>query len=133
LLHNSYGEPLISNGTLTRSTFFTKSYVATDIIPEAPVKNWTNYLIHGAARGDVSWFIQVDVYGGGVSNYNTSTSSFRNRDAFLVFQASGSVNGTAFPTDGIDIVDNMIWSLDPNPTRACKHLIYLYPELRLIS
>ncbi|CAG8493318.1 5215_t:CDS:2 [Acaulospora colombiana] len=112
LVHNAYNESLVTATPYPQSTFFTKSYVAVDTLSDAAVANWTTYLVNKAARSDVNWFIQVDRYGGAVADFNTSTSSFKHRDAFLVFQCSGSsTNNTAYPSDGIDVTHAPV---DPN-------------------
>jgi hypothetical protein len=128
LVENAYGEQLVTAGPSPPNTFFAKSLVTVDILPDAALQNWSSYLINPAARADINWFIQADLYGGAISSdFEVSSSSFAHRDAFLVIQFYGSSDNNApYPADGVDVVNQMVYSLDPNPSRACESTLVQY-------
>jgi len=118
---NAYGEPLVSSTPETPNTFFAKSLVTTDLLDNSSLTSWGTYLMQTAATSDINWFAQADLYGGAISSdFSATSSSFAHRDAFLVFQLYGSsYNNAPYPADGIDIINNMLTSITPNPTAAC--------------
>jgi hypothetical protein len=121
LLANGYGEPLVSPGPDPQDTFFAKSLITTDLLNDTSLQSWGNYLIQTAATADINWFAQADLYGGAISSdFTASSSSFAHRDAFLVFQLYGSsYNNAPYPADGINVINNMLTSIEANPTAAC--------------
>lgn len=129
LVANAYGEALVTAGPSPPNTFFAKSLVTTDNLDDASVKRWADYLINTAARADINWFIQADLYGGAISSdYTADSSSFAHRNAFLVIQFYGSsTNNAPYPSDGIDIVNGMVTSLQSNPSAAYPN--YIDPTL----
>jgi hypothetical protein len=134
LVANAYGEQLVTAGPSPPNTFFAKSLITTDVLDDASLKSWGNYLMQTAATADINWFAQADLYGGAISSdFNASSSSFAHRDAFLVFQLYGSSNNNApYPADGIDVINNMLTSIQANPTAACtfqSHSFYTSPCL----
>jgi hypothetical protein len=121
LLANGYGEPLVSPGPDPQDTFFAKSLITTDLLNDTSLQSWGNYLIQTAATADINWFAQADLYGGAISSdFTASSASFAHRDAFLVFQLYGSSHNNApYPADGINVINNMLTSIEANPTAAC--------------
>ena len=124
LIANGYGEQLVTAGPSPPNTFFAKSLVTTDVLDNAALTSWGNYLIQTAASSDINWFAQADLYGGAISSdFDASSASFAHRNAFLVFQFYGSSNNNApYPADGIDVINNMVTSISANPTAACRFL-----------
>jgi hypothetical protein len=132
LLANGYGEALVSPGPDPQDTFFAKSLITTDILDDTSLQSWGNYLIQTAATADINWFAQADLYGGAISSdFDVSSSSFAHRDAFLVFQLYGSsYNNAPYPADGINVINNMLTSIQANPTAAC--MFYSLPSALLL-
>lgn len=123
LIANNYGGALIPTGPETPDTFFAKSLVTTDLLDSSSITSWGNYLMQTAARADINWFAQADLYGGAIASFDPNSASFAHRDAFLVFQLYGSsVNNAPFPSDGIDVINNMSNSIAANPAGACMSI-----------
>lgn len=129
LIANNYGGALIPTGPETPDTFFAKSLTTSDLLDNSSITSWGNYLVQTAAQADINWFAQADLYGGAISGFDVNSASYAHRDAFLVFQLYGSsVNNAPFPSDGIDVINNMLSSITTNPEGACTY----YP-LQLVS
>ncbi|KAG8827161.1 hypothetical protein FRC18_009930 [Serendipita sp. 400] len=129
LVANGYGEQLVTAGPSPPNTFFAKSLVTFDLLDDTSLKRWGDYLVNTAAKADINWFAQADLYGGAIStDFDASSASFAHRDAFLVFQFYGSSNNNApYPSDGIDVINKMLTSLSPNPAAAYPN--YIDPTL----
>ncbi|KIM24184.1 Glucooligosaccharide oxidase [Serendipita vermifera MAFF 305830] len=129
LVANGYGEQLVTAGPSPPDTFFAKSLVTTDLLDNAALTSWGNYLMQTAANSDINWFAQADLYGGAISSdFDANSSSFAHRNALLVIQFYGSSNNNApYPADGIDIINNMVTSISANPAAAYPN--YIDPTL----
>jgi hypothetical protein len=116
----TFGEPLVSPGPDPPYTFFTKSLIITDLLSDDALLSWGNNLIE-TADSDIDWWAVADLLGGATSSdFDAASSSFAHRDAFLIFRIQGSsYNNAPYPADGIDLINNMVTSIEPNPTAAC--------------
>jgi hypothetical protein len=129
LIANNYGGALVPTGPETPDTFFAKSLTTSDLLDNSSITSWGNYLVQTASRADINWFAQADLYAGAISSFDVNSASYAHRDAFLVFQLYGSsVSNAPFPSDGINVINNMLSSITTNPQGACTY----YP-LQLVS
>jgi hypothetical protein len=129
LIANNYGGALIPTGPETPDTFFAKSLTISDPLDNSSIASWGNYLVQTAASADINWFAQADLYGGAISSFDVNSASYAHRDGFLVFQFYGSsYDNVSFPSDGIDVINNMLSSITTNPEAACT-----YYSLQLVS
>lgn len=73
--------------------------------------------------------IYVKVYGGAIASVPPDATAFAHRNAFLVYQFyANSVNQLPpFPSDGFELVNNMVAALDPAPKAAYPN--YIDPTL----
>jgi len=87
------------------------------------------YLFGPGLSTDVSWFAQVDLYGGEIASVPADATAFAHRDAFLVYQLYASSLSTLppYPVDGVSFVNDMLTALDANPKAAYPN--YIDPTL----
>jgi len=128
LVANNNGVALVGTGPEAPDTFFAKSLTTNELLNNASLLSWGNYLMQTATRTDIGWFAQADLYGGAISSFDVNSASYAHRAAFLVFQFYGTSGTNAFPSDGIDVINNMLSSITTNPEGACTYYL-----LQLIS
>jgi len=113
----------------TPDTFFAKSLITTDALPNSTWASYSDFLFSSATNTDLSWFVEIDLYGGAISRVATDATAFAHRDAIFTFQlyASSGNSQPPYPSDGIQFVDNMLASIDSNPQAAYAN--YVDPTL----
>ncbi|KZT57880.1 Glucooligosaccharide oxidase [Calocera cornea HHB12733] len=103
--------------------FYAKSLMTAESTPLSlsTMENFMNYLYtEGPRHGHLSWFVEVDTYGGVGSAINAVPkldTSFTHRDRLLGFQmyaSSGNLR-PPFPQDGYAFVDGMAEALKSGP------------------
>jgi hypothetical protein len=128
LIANNNGVALVGTGPEAPDTFFAKSLTTNELLNYASLLSWGNYLMQTAAQADIGWFAQADLYGGAISSFDINSASYAHRAAFLVFQFYGTSGNPPFPSDGIDVINNMLSSITTNPEGACTYYL-----LQLVS
>ncbi|KIJ43717.1 Glucooligosaccharide oxidase [Sphaerobolus stellatus SS14] len=110
-------------------TFYAKSIVTTESIPDSSVKNWISYLYTEGLSSNLSWFAQADLYGGAIASISSNATAFVHRNAFIVYQFYASTSNALppFPDDGITFVNNMVSAVQPNVIAAYAN--YIDPTL----
>ncbi|KDQ16761.1 hypothetical protein BOTBODRAFT_172866 [Botryobasidium botryosum FD-172 SS1] len=110
-------------------TFFAKALVTTTAISKSAWASWAAFLFSSAVNTDLSWFVEMDLYGGAVSRVPKNATAFIHRDAIfsIQFYASSQNLQPPYPDDGIPFVTNLLASLDPNPQAAYAN--YVDPTL----
>ncbi|KAH9816209.1 hypothetical protein DFH28DRAFT_891880 [Melampsora americana] len=95
-------------------TFYAKSLVTPQAQPATneSLKALSNYFLKQGMSTSLSWFVQLQLYGGKGSFINSvpkESSSYLHRSSLWTIQlyAGTSPNTTAFPSDGFEFVDQM--------------------------
>ncbi|KAG8952898.1 hypothetical protein FRC04_003349 [Tulasnella sp. 424] len=125
--------PLSTSGPDVYDTFFAKSVVSATAYSKTSVTNWVNYMIQQDKTwgSKLWWWVEVDMYGGVISQVAETATAYTHRSATLNFQFYG---GT--PDDGkdpwvgqggIDFMNGLVSSLVANPTGAYPN--YIDPTL----
>ncbi|KAK2464781.1 hypothetical protein APHAL10511_003199 [Amanita phalloides] len=117
----------LGGGTLDTSapdrhdTFYAKSLMTPSASPisDAALGAFMNYMANEGSKTDVSWFVEMDFYGGtnsAVNSIPTSAPAFGHRNALwtIQFYAYSSSSQPPFPSDGFSFLDNMVQSLTSN-------------------
>lgn len=111
--------------------FYAKSLMVRDLVSNSSLANWVEYMYtQGTADNlDVSWFVEVDVYGGEITRASSNVTSFFNRNAFLTFQfyASAKKITEPYPSSGLTFVSGMHDALKVDPEAAYPN--YIDPAL----
>ncbi|KAJ1303325.1 hypothetical protein OPQ81_011521 [Rhizoctonia solani] len=111
--------------------FYAKSLMVKETVSNSSLAGWVDYMY---AQGtvdnlEVTWFVEIDVYGGEITRASSNVTSFFNRDAFLTFQFYASAKSLSgpYPSSGLNFVDGMYDSLKISPEAAYPN--YIDPAL----
>jgi len=119
---NYYG----GKGTLDTSapdntdTFYVKSLMTPSLSPPA-LNAFMNYLAHQGFKSDSSWFVGMELWGGGNSTINSvpqNATAFGHRNSTWVFQfySDSFTAKPPYPSDGFAFLGGMVSSiLDNSP------------------
>ncbi|KAB5595882.1 Cannabidiolic acid synthase [Ceratobasidium theobromae] len=111
--------------------FYAKSLMVQDFVSNASIASWVDYMYaQGTTNGlEVTWFVEVDVYGGEIARASSNVTSYFNRDAFLGFQLYASAKKVTgpFPSSGLTLVNGMYDALKIDPEAAYPN--YIDPTL----
>ncbi|KAG8927773.1 hypothetical protein FRC02_007783 [Tulasnella sp. 418] len=138
LTHNSFNwidglvaitGPLDTSKPEDPNTFFAKSIL---IRPESLLSNdswssWVDYMTSTSTT--LSYWSQLDMYGGVISDVAEDATAYSHRDAILNIQFYGSApqGQPPFPQEGIAFMDGLVSSLEPNVQSAYPN--YIDPTL----
>ncbi|KAG8968908.1 hypothetical protein FRC05_001276 [Tulasnella sp. 425] len=122
---------LNTSGPDDYDNFFAKSIFSSTAYSQAAITNWVNYMTQQGSAAPVLWWVLIDMYGGAVSDIPEDATAYAHRSAVLNFQFYGySSNDGHSPwvgQSGIDFMNGLTASLDPNPWAAYPN--YIDPTL----
>ncbi|CAE6538198.1 unnamed protein product [Rhizoctonia solani] len=111
--------------------FYAKSLMVKESVSNSSLASWVDYMYaQGTASNlEVTWFVEVDVYGGEIARAFSNVTSYFNRDAFLSFQFYASAKNITgpYPSNGLAFVDGMHDALKISPEAAYPN--YIDPAL----
>ncbi|KAG8862474.1 hypothetical protein FRB96_001545 [Tulasnella sp. 330] len=117
----------VSNGD-SSDTFFAKSLMLNSAtVQSANYTNWVNWMIANGASGPSTWWCNIDLYGGVISNVAKTATAYANRNDILNFQFYGSSGNNGFPSNGITFMNNLLSNLQPTVVQA--YPCYIDPTL----
>ncbi|CAE6458467.1 unnamed protein product [Rhizoctonia solani] len=111
--------------------FYAKSLMINESVSNSSLASWVDYMYtQGTASNlEVTWFTEVDVYGGEIARASSNVTSYFNRDAFLTFQFYASAKNLTglYPSNGLAFVNEMYDALKILPGAAYPN--YIDPAL----
>ncbi|KAG8914521.1 hypothetical protein FRC00_012801 [Tulasnella sp. 408] len=111
--------------------FFAKSLFSSTAYSQAAITNWVNYMTQQGNSAPVMWWVLIDMYGGSVSDVAEDATAYAHRSAVLNFQIYGYSSNDGHNAwvgqSGIDFINGLTSSLDPNPSAAYPN--YIDPTL----
>ncbi|KAH7336985.1 hypothetical protein B0J17DRAFT_665717 [Rhizoctonia solani] len=112
-------------------TFYAKSLMVNESVSNSSIVSWVDYMYsQGTASNlEVTWFVEVDVYGGEIARASSNVTSYFNRDAFVTFQFYASAKNLTglYPSSGLTFVNEMYDALKISPEAAYPN--YIDPAL----
>ncbi|QRV92529.1 FAD-binding domain protein [Ceratobasidium sp. AG-Ba] len=111
--------------------FYAKSLMTSDLVSNSSIASFVDYMYTQGTTSNLalSWFVEIDVYGGEIARASSDVSSYFNRNAFLTFQfyASAKPLSAPYPASGIAFLDGMHDTLKVNNEAAYPN--YIDPTL----
>ncbi|CAE6527235.1 unnamed protein product [Rhizoctonia solani] len=111
--------------------FYAKSLMVKESVSNSSLASWVDYMYAQGTTSnlEVTWFVEVDVYGGEIARASSDVTSFFNRDAFLTLQFYASAKNLTgpYPSNGLTFVDGMYDALKISPEAAYPN--YIDPAL----
>ncbi|QRV77710.1 FAD-binding domain protein [Ceratobasidium sp. AG-Ba] len=111
--------------------FYAKSLMTSDLVSNSSIASFVDYMYTQGTTSNLalSWFVEIDVYGGEIARASSDVSSYFNRNAFLTFQfyASAKPLSAPYPESGIAFLDGMHDTLKVNNEAAYPN--YIDPTL----
>ncbi|KAJ7708832.1 hypothetical protein B0H17DRAFT_1155919 [Mycena rosella] len=137
------GQPLnTASASEDRDTFYTKSLMTPQGSPmsAAAIKAFVTYMaVQGFSASSVSWFVQIELYGGSNSAINAvplNSTAFAKRDTLFTIQmyASSANFAPPYPAAGFTFLDGMVSSIVSKSPANWSYGAYLnYADDRLTN